>query len=180
MNDPFPAEQGAYDYLCSIYTIINAHRWQQGRADDPDSIFDSACLQLFRDLVAAALRDMTGLDLITRGPDAGQVAGLIRASGLDAAATRDPAVLDRHLGRAGACAIIHFSYEYETGRPDHYSVLIRHAGRECLLDSYRFGLQSRDGWRLRFTPETELPQGAVIRHCWLIAPRDPAENPRTP
>lgn len=170
MSAPYPAEQGAYDYLCSIYTIINAHRWLKDRAGDVDSVFDDTCLRLFRVLVADALREMSGLDLIMRGPDADQVGRLIAISGLTTTETTDLAALDRHLTGAKTCAIIHFTYDYETGRPDHYSVLIRHGGRESLLDSYQFGLESRTGWRLRFTEETGLPQGAVIQRCWLIAP----------
>lgn len=163
-----PAEQGAYDHLCAVYTIINARRWLDGRTGDADSVFDRANLRLFRQLVAEALEEMSGLDLVTRGPDAGQVARLIGTAGLTATGAPDPATLDRHMSRENASAIIHFTYDYEANRPDHYSLLIRQHGREALFDSYQFCLEVRTGWHLRFSEETGLPQGAVIRSCWLI------------
>lgn len=168
MSPLCPAEQGAYDYLCSIYTIINARRWLDGVADDPDSIFDAAMLDLYRRLLSAASAMIPPADLLTRGPDPDQVAGLIEIAGLSTNQTSCAGDLDRHMQAAGACAIIHFTYLYETRRPDHYSLLIRHAGSQALLDSYQFALKSRDGWSLSFTPETGLPQGARITRCWLI------------
>lgn len=169
-----PAEQGAYDYLCSIYTIINARRWLDGVAHDPDSVFDAPVLDLYRQLIAAACDMVPAIDLLTRGLDAHHVTALIAAAGLAHRNAKTPAELDSHMQADDACAIIHFTYLYETRRPDHYSLLIRNAGAQALLDSYQFALDRRDGWSLGFTPETGLPQGAMIRRCWLI---DPAPQP---
>ncbi|MDF3607243.1 hypothetical protein PE067_14575 [Paracoccus sp. DMF-8] len=171
-----PAEQGAYDYLCSIYTIINARRWLDGMAGDPDSVFAAPVLDLYRQLVTAATAMMPAPDLLTAGPGPEQVARLIATSGLTSREATHPAELDSHMQADGSCAIIHFTYLYETRRPDHYSLLIRHAGAQALLDSYQFALQGRDGWSLRFTPETGLPQGAEIRRCWLIDKGQPCRG----
>lgn len=166
----YPAEQGAYDYLCSIYTIINARRWLDGVAGDPDSVFSARVLDLYRHLIAKASAMVPAADLLTRGPDPDQVDRLIAASGLTAREASEVSQLDQHMQADRACAIIHFTYAFETRRPDHYSLLIRQGGAQALLDSYQFGLDRRDGWRLSFTPETGLPQGARIRRCWLIGP----------
>lgn len=166
MQEFHPAEQGAYDHLCAIYAIINARRYLDGRIHDGDSVFDRPFVGLFRQLVAAALRDIPGYDLVTRGPHENQIASLLEVAGLDAPETADPDAIDRHL--QGNPVIIHFAYDYEAERPDHYSLLFRDAGVERLFDSYQFALQSRNGLHLAFTPETELPQGATIRRAWLI------------
>lgn len=168
MADLHPAEQGAYDYLCAIYAIVNARRWLNGRAQNADSIFDAYCLTLYRRLITEAAIRTPPLDLLMRGSSPDEVDRLIAVSGLRTSDARTPAALDQHMQPATACAILHFTYRFETNRPDHYSLLIRHDGREALLDSYQFALERRDGWLLRFTEATGLPQGAQIRRCWLV------------
>lgn len=167
MREIHPAEQGAYDYLCAIYTIVNARRYLDGRVGDGDSVFDKPYLVLFRQLVAEALKDIPGYVLVTQGVDEAHIASLLTVAGLDATETVEARAIERHM-RNGP-AIIYFSYDYEAERPDHYSLLIHEGGTEQLLDSYQFSLEARDGLHLTFTPETELPQGATIRRAWLIA-----------
>lgn len=174
MPDLYPSEQGAYDHLCAIYAILNARRWLDGMAGDAGSIFAPPVLDLYRGLIAAASELVPVSELLTRGIAPDQAARLFPIAELTAREATAPHELDVHMQADRACAIIHFTYLYETRRPDHFSLLIRHAGAERLLDSYEFALQTRRGWALEFTPETGLPQGATIRRCWLIGARGAA------